>query len=48
MNLFAKNTVVFYCFHGVDILTINQKQSIVVNLWERHDIIIILIENIAF
>lgn len=31
---------VFFCFHGVDILTINQKQSLVVNLQERHDIIL--------
>jgi len=31
---------VFFCFHGVDILTINQEQSIIVNLQERHETIL--------
>jgi len=31
---------VFYCFHGIDILTIDQNQSIVVNLQERHHTIL--------
>jgi len=31
---------VFFCFHGVDILTIDQEQSIIVNLQERHETIL--------
>lgn len=39
----TKTYWVFFCFHGVDMLTINQEQSLVVNLQERHDIILQLL-----